>query len=907
MSRNRELPHETWGIQDDSQTSPIIDFDDPECDPSRPHYLFLVRESKRGLGPLRKMLYQTLKAFRCVPGVATALQAGLEPYLRPAEWNATRIGKGDTRGVIYCIDGNWFCLVEGSAAAEDLTNTRRWRSAENVFVETLIDQLVAIRPRRLVVAVFSRLVRAEEYSGKLLGAARRHVDEVHAGDLPTIILSSEQSGTVWQVGTMLSAWERTNLLRRMTIGTLISASDGRWVRNRGSLPFGYRVRPDGRVEPDLSTKPAVQHMLELLAEPKLTYDELLNRLSDVGVKSATLIERDPTSDGSVGALRSSASYLKGVRRWISVYRTGEYVFRYRNPLPGEKQLGGFVAKYHGGSSYFEIRYDLGVPDGGWADSALIEAAEANMALPRGRGGATSHRMVHPLGGLVYKSGGRLFKLTANTRSYVLLRRDDDSDGGVGAWRVRNTNLGERLATMSVEELHASIATTVMEAIRDGIEAEQLDGWAGVRAMEGARLVDIRSNRLAVLERQLKQANGRYASLRRAAAAAADRDTPGATDLESDFLADAEAALAEVKRLRSEREAVESLPSRTLDFGTGFEAEAAFLARAMANLADAPRLVHTEVARSLSCVLRDLRFEVHGVQVRWSCSVVVPAGEGAVRLSTNGEVPNRSFSARRDAIKRRPWFNRGNVLLERVLWNGERLEDVASFQGVSHVEGWRTKMHQALQDRGLPVRPSQVLLHALVRDVGRAVFAYLDDRALPAGIDPDWAAHIVRVYTDPSLTWVRRWSHDVSGRQETIEIIKDAGGVVYREQLEELITRSRMFQYSSFCSDGRRAPGVAPSVQRVGSWQGHRGGDIGRGLSLIPCPHDNCGGNATVALWVPETAGFRPLAARFARIVGGSQSSAHPGSQTSTCTSGSGSWPGGRPERVLRRAGRPAMA
>ena len=863
MSRSQNRTPATRGPQNEfppvgRKLATLGAADDAADDASRPEYMFLARESVRGLGPLRKMLYQTLKAFPNAPGVATALGAGLEPYMRPTAWNATRIGKGDTRGVVYCIEGSWFCLVEGSAAQEDMTNERRWRSAENVFVEMLIDQLVAIRPRRLVVAVFSRLVRAEEYSGKLLGAARRHVDEVHAGDLPTIVLSNEQSGTVWQVGTMLSSWERTNLLRRMTIGTLISVADGKWIRGEACLPFGYRLRSDMRVEPDVSARPAVRQMMEVLAEPGLTYREIYGRLSEAGVTSSRRVTRDPTSKGAVGDARSPSSYLKCLLPWLPVYRTGEYHFRHRNPLPGEKQLGGFVVTDDGGAGYFELLYNFGVPEGGWADPALLDAAEANMGAPRRRGGSASHRMVRPLATLRYSSEGRLYRLHATERSYELESRDDDTGEPFSSWKADDLDIGQRLATMNAEELHLAIATTVMEAIRDGVRAEQLDGWARVQKLGGARLVDVRANRLAMLDRQLRQAHRRYDALRRAAAAAALRDSSCADDLQSDFLADAEAALLEARRIEGERRAAESLPSRTFDFGVGFEAEAAFLARAMANLAEAPRLVHTDVARSLAEVLRDIRFQVNGDRVRWSCSVVVPADGGAVRLFVSGEVPNRSFSYRHSTVRRRSSFQRGNVLLERILWNGERLEDAARFQGVSHLRSWRIMMQLALQDRGLPVRASQVLLYALVPDVGRVVFAHLDGREVPAEIDPDWAAYIVRVYSDPTLKWVRQWSHDVSDRQAMIDAIKAAGGVAYREQLESLIVpRSQIFQFSRFHGTASRAPGIAPSVQRVGSWD-RSGGGIGQGLSLISCPHDGCGGYASIALWVPETGrGLKP--------------------------------------------------
>lgn len=858
MSRNRTFAPEMNPNDDDEPPGGAPIQIQPDADVSRPEYMFLARESVRGLVPLRKMLYQTLKAFPNVPGVATAIEAGLEPYLRPAAWNATRIGRGETRGVVYCIDGTWFCLVEGSAAQEDLNNVMRWRSAENVFVETLIDQLIAIRPRKLVVAVFSRLVRAEEYSGKLLGAARRHVDEVYSGDLPTIVLSNEQSGTLWQMGTILSGWERKNLLRRMTIGMLINAADGRWVQGRSIIPFGYRLRPDGKVEPDISVKPAVGRMLELLATPGLTNNELVDRLAEAGVKSPHLIHRDPTSDGSVGLLRNPRGYLEGIRKWLPVYRTGQYLYRLRNPLPGEKQLGGFVAIDDGGTGRFEIVYDFGLPEGGWAASTLIEAAEANMAVAASRGGARSHRMVRPLVGLGYRSGGQLFKLIASEGSYMLICRDDDPGARFNGWSFREQPVGERLATMNSAELHTSIATTVMEAIRDGIEAEQLDGWSGLQAMGGARLVDVRANRLAVLDRQIGQAKARYDSLRRAAATAGQSEKAWGAELESDFLADAAAALTELRRLQADREAVETLPSRQLDLGAGFHAEAAFVARAMANLADAPRLVSREVARSITEVIPRLRFHVEGVRVRWTCSVAIAANGGVVRLSTSGEVPNRSFTYRSGTVKRRTRFNRGDVLLERVLWDGESLEEAARFHGVNQVRLWRTLMYKSLQDRGVPVRPSQVVMHSLVPDVGRVVFAHVDGRALPADIDPDWAALIVRVYTDPSLVWTRGWAHDVSKRQETIDVIKDAGGIVYREELERLIPRSRMFQYSRFYPGGKRAPGVAPSVQRVGAWDGDRGGEVGSALSLIACPHEDCGGFASVALWVPETArGLQP--------------------------------------------------
>ena len=196
------------------------------------------------------------------------------------------------------------------------------------------------------------------------------------------------------------------------------------------------------------------------------------------------------------------------------------------------------------------------------------------------------------------------------------------------------------------------------------------------------------------------------------------------------------------------------------------------------------------------------------------------------------------------------------------------------------------MQLALQDRGLPVRASQVLLYALVPDVGRVVFAHLDGREVPAEIDPDWAAYIVRVYSDPSLKWVRQWSHDVSDRQAMIDAIKGAGGVVYREQLESLIVPAQP-DFPVLPVPWHRQP--RPGNRPIGA-EGWILGPVQAAESTKACPSSPVrttvvGDTRRLRCGYPRPAAdSSPQRALSARTADDSPSSTRPSSQTSTCTS-----------------------
>jgi len=812
------------------------------------------------------MLEQTLKPYVTVPGVREALAAGLGPYTNPTQWRATRVGRSGTRGVIYAIAGNWFLIVEGSAAMEDPENQKKWRGAENVFVQLLGDQLLALRPRKLVVAVFSRLVRSEEFSGPLQAVVKRHVEEVHAGDLPIFEPATDAGKNLWMMGAWFSSMERTAILRRMTTGALASAAQGVWTMPERCLAFGYRLTEDRRVEPDPEARSAVAAMIDTLATPGLTYGETVQRLAAAGVKSRRLPERVLGSDGSVDGLRDYSSYILGLVGWLHTYRTGEYVYRRTNPLPGEKQLGGFRVQgaEEDGVGYLEATYNFGVPDGGWAAPETIDAAEQNWNRSRPRGGEQGPR-VRPLTNVVaWQSDGALFKLIARGDDrYYLLRRDQDEEvelvpgepatAGQG-WRTGTKLDGECIATIRASELHASIADSVMTAIRDGVEVRRLDGWARLRSLGGTRLVDARANRLAILDRQLGEAENRFRGARRLANAVA-RNAPDDEELDKEMAADIAAAMVEVRRLRKERELLNSQRYLAPDFGTGFEAEAAFLARAMANLATSNGAVARDMARALAEILQDFRLDVDQVEARWSCNIILPVDGSALRFAITGTVPNR---VRPNGVT---WNKLSEELLERVLWKGQRLSELHAFYGRdTKPELWRAGMQRVRESMGLPSRCARILFSAPPQ-LGMIVYAHLFDLPVPVGTDEEWVSLVVRTYTNPDLSWKTKWHVNVSARQTLLDAVIRVGDEAPVASLLDHLPLAQILSASDPSekrSRSHRPP--PPSVIRMGRWGIRNPGPSDRRVRTVGCPHGDCGGRCTVALWTPETAwGFEASA------------------------------------------------
>jgi DNA invertase Pin-like site-specific DNA recombinase len=376
--------------------------------------LVLVRESNVSDFVLfAGMVAQSLAFCHDLPGTKTVSDLGVRPLSEPGSmpFPVEILTHGDAKAALFANEGVLYLYSMSGAALRDF-------NGDNGFTQILCHVVEKHRPRRVRVAVFSRLVRSIENGGVLLNSLIGNVEEIRVGS-QRIPLSGPEAGggkLMFQTMCIVSASERDAIVQRLVAGIVNKHRRGEWIRSSESLLPGFVVS-DGRLSRDDSQRNIVRDMLTVVADDS---------------KSVNVIIRDLRSLGLVGA-HVSQPYLF-VRRILArsqLYTKGTTTFRLKNPFPGAQHISGYpvqqpTTKYPDGWLRFD--YDLGVPDGGWAPEHILQSLEAQrrnlgaFGLGRGTGGAV-HDTRNPFTGIAWERGDQEFFIsTQNTHDLVVLRR-----------------------------------------------------------------------------------------------------------------------------------------------------------------------------------------------------------------------------------------------------------------------------------------------------------------------------------------------------------------------------------------------------------------------------------------------------------------------------------------------------
>lgn len=542
------------------------------------------------------------------------------------------------------------------------------------------------------------------------------------------------------------------------------------------------------------------------------------------------------------------------------------MYRWRSTLQGEGEVGGFTPILEKGVEYFETVYDLGLPEGGWASEELLDAAGAGTERPpRPRGGGT-HANLKPLSGTAsWVSGIYAYRLETENATYVLRRIElppvrSNTGPHYSHWRDEAGRLlGERIAAIRSGVLHRAVADTVAESIRDCVDVTRLDAMRTFSSFGADRgITSLRSNRLATLDKLVKDAKSRYDGFIQAAGGAR-RNTDIDDAILTDLLMEAQKARNELDSLVAEHGEVESASAAMGDLGTGIDVEARSLARALGQLWNVETAAESGLNRAIREILHDFRLMPDGLVVRWSATIMLPFDKGVLGLRVKGTVPNVArevlsvarAEARRetDAVER----FKAEAVLDRLVWHGESLAEQVRFRGMKSDETHRLLAHDELKRLGLSHYAARALLTAPFPELLQVVYGHLKDVDSPvAKLHPDWADHIIRVYTDTTWKWPQRWSLPVARAQAAIDLAESLGGQATRTAIDSAVdatTSARTTRYEP----GRNGwPAMAPSLSRVGTWT-PRERKANQNVALLACPHEDCRGFVTRAIRVPETA------------------------------------------------------
>lgn len=754
--------------------------------------MVVIRESDRNDRLLMQgMIEQTLRKASSVPEAAEMLKAGLRVLDQPSTYGGHTITSPGSRTVVAERGSTVFVYSMGSAAT---TN----ESGENAFVKVLIDQLRRYRPRHLWAAEVSRLLRAYRFSGELFSAARECVDIIHAET--DMDLNTPAGQLLWSTFSTLASTERDNILRRTLIGLIHQWRRGEWIID--AIPPGYR-KVDGYLEVDPSAVEVVRKAIPIITDPTLTAEQKCERLGQIGLTRPT-IQKLHGAKATYADVLNPGSAIASLARWLPAWESGIYVVRRMNPFPRLESLVDMPvhqpaddekAGYPHG--FFEFRYELPLPPGGWAaPDVFAQGRDQRVRTRRILAGGKAHRLVKPLASVFQWTDTVENAVFASKANYAWYQRPTDPKRVYRGWFGKdNRVVGDRVAVVPAAELHRSIAHGVADAIGKGCPAELLesDPIAVYGQFWENPLIGSTASRLRALRTQLAEATEAGRRARRNANRTDDEI------LVSAFLDDAKAYLRKAKRLEAEIAELEEA-RRNPVLGSRIETVGALAAQALAKLSMVENSAPGEIRSALATIFRDARLSLDGDDVVWTLYVHLPTASGRLRLGPiSGKVPNKKPSP--SVAPKHP------------------LEGLIATKAMALV-------------RLMPAQVRERLTEAVL--------------GLHGGEDVDsFGRHLAQTYTHSGFNWKSsQWSLDPAPRQRVVDFVLANGGRMSVSTLQASAIRSHRYDLYSI-DDGRVGSAV---LRRAGRWRkGTATPD--RRLEVIKCPH--CDGYASVVVLVPE--------------------------------------------------------
>lgn len=348
--------------------------------------LILMRESNTNAYlDAASLLHQLAGLFPDIDGINNVAAAGLAPMFakdarvsfspdspgRTTEQvHVQRYQEGTTKAFLFCYRGTYYLYSLASAATLNEMGNQDWTTL-------LIKILHQLRPRRLRSVSISRFVRNVDVAGLLLHACSRHVDEVYVGAL-RLEMTGARAPMDKLLFTMLAlsaALERDASVNRLVAGKVNALRHNRWIGHDHHVPPGYRTDDDGKVAVAPEDRDLVRSiLLTIAAEPNAL--EFVERLGALGLTTLAYSE-GKAIEKSVAYVRRPDALWARMLRHVPLWATGRKLTRLPNPFPGAKQVAGVdVTLSNQGREELAMYLCPGLPEGGWAEPPIIDAAMA---------------------------------------------------------------------------------------------------------------------------------------------------------------------------------------------------------------------------------------------------------------------------------------------------------------------------------------------------------------------------------------------------------------------------------------------------------------------------------------------------------------------------------------------------
>ncbi len=746
--------------------------------------LVVVRESDASdLVLFENMAHKTISGLLPrMPELAPLLEDPLGPILTPAKYGAVIERSRQSKSIKFLFADVLFLYHLGSAAHIDDDQDL------NFFTQQLLGMLEEPSIHELCAFAVNRVVR-DEPNGNDLGKvfSLRSIKVIVEGQ--EFDFTKPYAGMLWSLAVILAAQERNGIVERNRLGKVAAARRTYWPHGPKAIPLGYRLEGKTLV-PVEEERDRVRRVLDLLAAPDLSTRQFVEELGMMHVTRPGVKERYG-EHATLAAVRHPKDIQQSFLNMMSLYETGVYEMPLPNPTKGAKVFGGLAVHRSDDSDPMDygfviLRYDFGLPEGGWAPPETFEAIrakqQANRAFVNGnrQRRAFGGRPPYEVGGVVYQfesSGMNRYRLCRLEGSDLLAPDESRSD----ARQDPRITGKESIATLDAEEFHRVLISTIVEALSTiGSEGE-------LRASALKAVVDpTTSLRLTIEFHQRRADRAREEALRTDDAATA-----------AAFRREAETEERAIADLRVHG-ADEPVASQVVDH---VRVDVGQFVTLLAKVVKSDLKVPGAVATAIQRLIPELK--VHPTSERgvlgWVVTVHLPTEGGGVlalgpiRGRVECNVVHRA--TRRD----------GSVdpIALAAFARGETLEAIAAELEVSRTTAWQ-RVRSGLSEGGLPEAAMSRLVRAPVRELrmlfgalalkhlGGDVEAVRGDPGMltellvsadvvPAGADPAWAAATVALYFS-ELSVRGSWEARDPIGQTAVDFVVSRGGSCTVEEL-----------------------------------------------------------------------------------------------------------------------------
>lgn len=789
------------------------------------------------------------------PDLVSLLNDPLGPLFEPEKYGAVIEKRKGSKSAQFVFADILFVYHLGSAAMvgedEDI----------NFFTRVLLAALREHSVKEVYTFAVNRLAR-DEQNGADLGKAFLSRDMKIFTNGQDFDFSQPYGMTLWNLAVSIAAQERNGIVERNRLGRIAVARRNQWPHGPKSIPLGYRLNGKGLV-PDDAERARVRNILEMMGDPALSTRQFVEQLGMMKVTRPGVKERYG-DHATVALVRHPKDLHQSFVNMLALYETGVYEMPLPNPTKGAKVFGGLPV--HGSDSadpkdfgFVVLRYEFGLPKGGWAPPEVFEAIRAKAQANRSFVNGIRERRAFG-GRPPYEVSGVIYQLESSGMDrYRICRIEGKNLLGSeihrpGTRREKSLTAKESVATIDVNELHRNVITTIVDTLANaGASGEIQVSSLRAEADQATRL------RLTIDFHRRRAERAREEALRTddvATAAAFRREA----EIEERAVSNlCKVAAPAIPQLASTAEA-------RVDVGPFV----ALLAKVVKSNLKVPGVVVGAIEK----LIPDLRVfptEVKGV-LGWTATVRLLTEEGDI-LELGpicGEVACN--------VVHRATQADGSVDSKAVTLyaQGLSLEEIAERLDVAPAQAWH-RVRVALTAQGVPDAalarlgsapvPELRMMFGLiaVKEAGSKVLAAVNDpQALaavvaleglfPAGVDPAWAAGTLGVYYG-ELSVRGSWSTGDTLGQIAVDYLAEQGGSC---SVEELVGRigslgmnvgtvlARVLgRYNKF------QPAVLRADEPLSKGLGHR---LNRNvvLRLVECPH--CGEQLTKVLRITEVPG-----------------------------------------------------